>query len=182
MPNWCDNSFEVFHKDPKQIERFVDAFKRGELCNEFIPIPESLRDTTSPNRDEASADKLIEETGYSDWYSFCTNEWGTKWDVGGDDGYIDHDETSARGSFQSAWSPPMGLMVVLEQEGFEVTFRYYEPGMGFAGVYSDGNDDFYDISGMDSTQVAETLPEALDEAFAISEGMAEWEEDNRDEA
>jgi hypothetical protein len=174
MPNWCDNSFRVSHSDPKQITRFVDAFKRGELCNEFIPVPEELKGSVA---DGKTNEALVEATGYSSWYDFCVNEWGTKWDVGGDDGYIDHDETSAQGSFQSAWSPPMGLMVVLEQQGFTVEFMYYEPGMNYAGVYRDGSDDYYELA-ESSDEVREQLPEDLDLAFGISENMAEWEEEN----
>lgn len=177
MPNWCDNTFEVNHSDPKQITRFVEAFKRGELCNEFIPVPAELKDTTAPNKDE----QLVEKVGYADWYSFCVNEWGTKWDVGGDDGSIESDETSARGSFQSAWSPPMGLMAKLEEEGFKVQFMYYEPGMCFAGTYLDGYDDFYDMSDMDAAEVEKTLPPDLDVEFGISENMREWEAENEDE-
>ena len=174
MPNWCDNSFRVSHSDPKQITRFVDAFKRGELCNEFIPVPEELKGSVA---DGKTNEALVEATGYSSWYDFCVNEWGTKWDVGGDDGYIDHDETSAQGSFQSAWSPPMGLMVVLEQEGFTVEFMYYEPGMNFAGVYSDGYDDFYELADT-ADEVEEQLPSELNETFGISENMRQWEEEN----
>jgi len=174
MPNWCDNSFRVSHSDPKQITRFVDAFKRGELCNEFIPVPEELKGSVA---DGKTNEALVEATGYSSWYDFCVNEWGTKLGVGGDDGYIDFDETSAQGSFQSAWSPPMGLMVVLEQEGFTVEFMYYEPGMNFAGVYSDGYDDFYELADT-ADEVEEQLPSELNETFGISENMASWEEEN----
>jgi len=57
---------------------------------------------------------------------------------------------------------------------------YYEPGMAFAGIWEDGSDDFYEYGGMNSEQIAETLPEALDEAFCISESVAEWEEENKE--
>jgi hypothetical protein len=153
MPNWCDNTFEVSHKDPKQVERFVSAFKEGRLCAEFIPLPD----------------------GEWNW-DFCVENWGTKWDVGGDDGYIESDETSARGSFQSAWSPPMGLMPVLEELGFTIKFMYYEPGMNFAGVYQDGIDECYELEDT-SVKVENQIPEELDEAFGISENMHQWEEE-----
>jgi len=39
MPNWCDNTLEVSHKDPVVMKRFVDAFKAGRLCEEFVPNP-----------------------------------------------------------------------------------------------------------------------------------------------
>ena len=71
----------------------------------------------------------------------------------------------------------MGLMVVLEQQGFTVEFMYYEPGMNYAGVYRDGSDDYYELA-ESSDEVREQLPEDLDLAFGISENMAEWEEEN----
>jgi hypothetical protein len=62
---------------------------------------------------------------------------------------------------------------------------YYEPGMCFAGIW-EGNehgcdDDYYDYSGMNSDMVSEELPAELDEAFCISESMAEWEEENAED-
>ena len=156
MPNWCDNTFEVSHKDPAMVKRFADAFKRGELCAEFIPLPD----------------------GEWNW-DFCVENWGTKWDVGGDDGYIESDETSAQGSFQSAWSPPMGLMPVLEDLGFTVKFMYYEPGMNFAGVYQDGIDECYELADT-ADEIDEQIPSELNECFGIAENRREWEEENEE--
>jgi hypothetical protein len=153
MPNWCDNTFEVSHKDPAMIKRFVDAFQAGRLCEEFIPNP----------------------AGEWNW-DFSVENWGTKWDVGGDDGFIEFDETSAQGSFQSAWSPPMGLMPVLEGLGFTVKFMYYEPGMNFAGVYEDGIDECYELADT-ADEVEKQIPEELDEAFCIVENKRQWEEE-----
>ena len=52
--------------------------------------------------------------------------------------------------------------------------------MCFAGVWEDGVDDYYDLSGLDSEGVKEELPAVLDEMFCISEYMAEWEEENQE--
>jgi len=67
----------------------------------------------------------------------------------------------------------------LEQLGFEVRAYYYEPGMGFAGVY-EGVDECYDYSGMSADEAEEYLPEALNEMFCITESMREWEEENEE--
>lgn len=176
MPNWCDNTFEVSHKDPAMIKRFADAFKRGELCNEFIPVPEPLKGSVA---DGSTNDQLVEATGYSSWYDFCVNEWGTKWDVGGSDGYIEEEPNFVQGSFQSAWAPPIGLYPVLESLGYTVRFMYYEPGMNFAGVYMDGYDDCYELAET-ADEVEEQIPEELDEAFGISENKRQWEEENEE--
>jgi hypothetical protein len=58
---------------------------------------------------------------------------------------------------------------------------YYEPGMAFAGVWDNGVDDYYEYGGLDSKGIAETLPVELDEAFGISESVAEWEAENAEE-
>jgi hypothetical protein len=152
MPNWCDNTLEVSHEDPKMIERLTTAFKDGRLCEEFIPSPDGV------------------------WnYDFSANNWGTKWDVGGDDGYIDSDTHSARMSFQSAWAPPTGLYPVLEELGYIVKAMYYEPGMCFAGIYEDGYDETYPLDGT-SEEVRNLIPEELDDAFGITDSMREYEE------
>lgn len=156
MPNWCDNTLEVSHQDPAMVQRLVTAFNDGRLCEEFIP---------SPN-------------GEWNW-DFSVNNWGTKWDVGGDDGYCDLNGHNATMSFQSAWSPPTGLYPVLEELGFIVRAMYYEPGMGFAGIYEDGQDTTYDLDGT-SDEVKEQIPAELDEAFCITENMAEFEEENEE--
>jgi hypothetical protein len=65
--------------------------------------------------------------------------------------------------------------------GFSVRLYYYEPGMAFAGIYEDGSDDYYDYGGMNSDQVAEELPTALDEMFGISESIAEYEQEENQE-
>jgi hypothetical protein len=53
--------------------------------------------------------------------------------------------------------------------------------MCYAGIWEDGQDDYYDLSGMDSAAVQEQLPTELDEMFCISEYMAEYEEENAEE-
>jgi hypothetical protein len=84
-------------------------------------------------------------------------------------------------SFDSAWAPPTAAMEKFQDLGFSVRLYYYEPGMCFCGIYDEDGDDYYDLGGMNSEQVKEELPEALDEMFGISECMAEYEEENKDE-
>jgi hypothetical protein len=57
---------------------------------------------------------------------------------------------------------------------------YYEPGMGFCGAWMDGEDEYYQIEG-NSEWVEANIPEYIDEAFGISENMAQWEEENAEE-
>jgi hypothetical protein len=84
-------------------------------------------------------------------------------------------------AFDSAWAPPIQFYEKLMDLGFSVRASYYEPGMCFAGIWEDGDDDYYDLSDMNSEQVREELPEHLDEAYGISECMAEYEAENEEE-
>jgi hypothetical protein len=188
MPNWCNNTLTLEHEDPAMIARAKAAFADGRFLAEFIPVPESLQIVAGSVGDPVEQAKLIEDTnrnlevhGYGNWYDFCVNEWGTKWDVGGGDGYINDIDGGLILSFESAWAPPTTAYAKLEELGFKILAMYYEPGMAFAGVYEDGTDDYYEYGGLDSAGIAETLPSALDEAFCISESVAEWEAENAEE-
>ena len=52
MPNWCNNSVVLKHKDPAMIERARTAFNGEGLLQEFIPVPQDLRDTVSGSMGE----------------------------------------------------------------------------------------------------------------------------------
>ena len=186
MPNWCNNSVEIYHEDPAMIERVRTAFNDGRLLDEFIPVPQALRDTVSGSmgedkraEHEAQQAANVEKYGYANWYDFCVNEWGTKWDVGGDNPPQDFPGGLMLG-FDSAWAPPCTAYEKLTAQGFRIRAMYYEPGMAFAGVWDNGDDDYYEYGGLDSKGIADTLPVELDEAFGISESAAEWEEENQE--
>jgi len=188
MPNWCNNVVELAHEDPAMLERAKAALNRGEFLQEFIPVPASLHIVAGCVGDPDEQKKLEEDTarnievhGYGNWYDYCVNEWGTKWDVGGDGMTCEIENGRISTSFDSAWAPPIAAYEKLTDLGFSVRAYYYEGGMCFAGVWEDFNDDYYDLSGMDSAAVKEQLPEVLDEMFCISESMAEWEEENAEE-
>jgi hypothetical protein len=189
MPNWCNNTVEIYHNDPKMLERVREAFNKGALLAEFLPVPESLQIVSGRVGDDTDPEqiKLHEQTmhnlstyGYATWYDYCVNEWGTKWDVGGDNPAQDIPGGLMLG-FDSAWAPPCAAYEKLQEMGFRITAMYYEPGMAFAGVWDNGNDDYYEYGGMDSKEIADTLPAELDEAFGISESVAEWEAENQEE-
>ena len=188
MPNWCNNSVELYHSDPAMIERARTAFNDGRLLDEFIPVPKDLHIVAGCVGDPDEQKKLEEDTarnlatyGYGNWYDFCVGEWGTKWDIGADGNPAQDIPGGLMLGFESAWAPPVGAYEKLIEMGFEIRAMYYEPGMAFAGIWDNGDDDFYEYGGMNSEQIAEELPEVLDEAFGISESVAEWEEENKEE-
>jgi hypothetical protein len=76
--------------------------------------------------------------------------------------------------FDSAWSPPLEAYEKLCDMGFSIKAFYYESGCAFCGVWDNGNDESYDIQG-NSDWVKLNIPKEIDEEFAISSNMAEWE-------
>jgi len=189
MPNWCNNTLNLRHEDPAMIERAKAAFADGKFLNEFVPIPESLHIVAGSVGDgdeqaalEAQTELNRKTHGYGNWYDFCVAEWGTKWDVGGDDGHtVEQDANGVVFNFDSAWAPPLAAYEKLMDMGFEILAYYYEPGMAFAGRWEDGCDDYYEYDGMTSDEIADTLPDDLDETFSISEQVAEREAEQEDE-
>lgn len=154
MPNWCYNKLTVSHDNPSMLDRFVQAYNAGKVCNEFVPKPEDLGDG---------------------WYGWCINNWGTKWDVGADMG-TDHEQhyglkatvvgNEANCSFDSAWSPPIGLYDKLVELGYKVHASYFEGGMCFCGVYHDGHDNYIEYKTKDGIPAGVWNDFHLDEFFA----------------
>jgi len=93
MPNWCNNYLELEHDDPAMITRAKTAFADAKLLAEFVPVPEDLSivaGRVGADEDQKQKDLVAQEEvnvakhGYRNWYDYCVNEWGTKWDVGGE--------------------------------------------------------------------------------------------------
>ncbi len=189
MPNWCNNNLVLEHDDPAMITRAKEALDRGEFLQEFIPVPKELTETMAGSYGDEDKQKALEDQtraniekyGYGNWYDYCVGEWGTKWDVGGDGQTDVHPEgRMLHTSFDSAWSPPVNAYQKLEALGFRVEAQFYEPGMAFAGTYSDGNCDDVSLEGMSADEVEQNYPE-LDECFGISESIREYERENEEE-
>ena len=191
MPNWCSNTLTISHKDKTMMKRVVRGYNRNGLLREFIPIPKELTDTVSGTvgSKESYEQRLLEEKqklnreffGYTDWYSFCVAEWGTKWDIGHGDGYgkltlKDIKNNTVKIGFDSAWSPPTEAYQKLCEMGFEIRALYYEGGCCFCGIWDNGNEEYYDIKG-NSKWVEKNIPSEIDEEFCISWNMAQWEDE-----
>lgn len=146
MPNWCDNSFMVEHKDPEMLRKFADGVNNGNLFETLVPLSTKEWD-----------------------YSVALDEWGTKWDV--NEGYADigPDDLSASGSFSTAWGPGIEAYNRLTDLGFSLDILYFEPGMCFAGRYTSEDGDycveynFDDENWRDSVSDSEVLDRLEDE-------------------
>ena len=190
MPNWVDNTITLKHSDPTMIKRAHDALERGEFLNEFHPVPPDLKIVAGRVGGDEDAEQqalVLQENanrdkyGYANWYDWCVNEWGTKWDVGDEGSATLNEDGSLTASFNSAWAPPIEAYRMLEDLGFEIKAYYFEGGMMFAGIYEDGDDDYYEVGLMNSEQIDAELPKELDEMFGISEQVEEYESEEADD-
>jgi hypothetical protein len=186
MPNWCDNVVTFEHNDPVMICRVVTGYTGEGLMKEFHPIPDDLVNTMagSYGADDARQAELeqreqanLAEYGYKNWYDWAVANWGTKWDFTSRDNgeaAVSDDGRSVQLSFNTAWSPPIAFYQRMEELGFKVNAFYFESGMGFCGRYSEGMDDYHEITG-NSDWVEENIPWEIDEQFNISGQMGDWE-------
>jgi len=152
MPNWCLNNLTVEHSDPSMVDRFEKAYNTGKACQEFLPIPDGIGDG---------------------WYDWCINNWGTKWDVGADPEQYGLKATRVDNeiscTFDSAWSPPVGLYEKLVELGYNVKASYFEPGMAFCGIWDNGVDNYVEYTSKDMIPVALWNEFNMEEFFADDE-------------
>jgi hypothetical protein len=207
MPNWCSNSIEIVGPRDK-IRAVWEAAKQEEgLLNALRPQPEGLDITAgrvgadgSPEQVELEAREAenLEKHGARNWYDWNVSNWGTKWDISLEgleyeedaDGNFDNGtgQPYARitGWFDSAWSPPIAAVAHYgaRNEDVKITLDYHEPGMAFVGRYTieegEEEDEYHDYGGFTSETVRDAIGADMDDMWAISENMAEWEEENED--
>ena len=158
MPNWCDNSMYLYNADKTKI----DALEK-ELQEKDSEIFKHLR----PYKGE--------------WdYMWCVENWGTKWEANVIDYFRDGDNNITV-YFETAWGPPITLYEYLESQEWKIEAHYNEPGVCFAGIYSEGFDNHYDYSELSADEIEEELPSELNEIYQISDMKREWEEVNEEE-
>jgi len=200
MPNYCLNIVEV--RGPKKIVKELVDHKFD--FQKIYPQPAELDITAGREGADDSAEQKalvakeeanLKKYGYKNWYDWRCEEWGTKWNAGGgdmgDNMQVDYDEDVddtgiAVFTFDSAWAPPVGVYRKLEETypDLYIEGRYYEPGMGFFGVWDNGDDRCYqldDFTGSTDPFWSSEDGILIDENFGIVESLIQAEEESFDE-
>ena len=188
MPNWCDNQVTITGPNSviDKIEKIVtEEDSKNGLLNYMSPMPAELRDTTA---DGSKDEEIIKKHGYSDWYGWACDKWGTKWDISEFYGVDRQGDTISFG-FTSAWGPPLGAyenFLSDNEEWLECSLKayYYEGGCDFMGCWDNGDDECVQPSDYksDDTFWDSGLGYDLDEMFNITESMREYEAEEETEA
>ena len=151
MPNWCRNRITVYgNEQTDKIKEVVKIFESETPFNYIFPQPD-WKNTPNENGElpvleqhkHPETGKIVWETynfpdGKNDdrWYHWCIDNWGTKWEADVT-GFEVQDYDTLEVEFQTAWSPPEGVVRKLREKFPELTFQcfYDEPGAEIAGYY-----------------------------------------------
>lgn len=173
MANNCENVLILEHKDPRQIKRVKEAILQKKFFEEFLPCPSELYNDRKDDSDRLHHVEMFEKYGYYGWRDWCEANWGTKWDA-----YelqiIDESDNLLDLFFNTAWRPPIEFYNHLLELGFELDAKYNELGHGFCGTYIDGTEQYFEYS----KDNLDSIPEELDEQFAISSTLLDDEDDD----
>lgn len=185
MPNWCWNTATISHDDPAMVDRLEKVCETG-ILNEFIPCPKELLETvSSPGTTDKDLQTRYEENkkkyGHPDWYDWCIHNWGTKWDITAECPERNGNEIYL--SFDSAWAPPIGAYNKMLDLGFKIEAYYHESGMGFAGKYDNGEDEYVEYDFEDENwrdDISDDVADMLESEYeSYLEMKAEEEEQEK---
>jgi len=175
MPNHVYNrlSFPELSDKQKQILEVIASTQNG-LCGYYRPMPDDIRNTTSPTqvvsqrdynrimKENAKIDRskewyhepkpitqkmqveLKRKYGVDNWYDWAYKNWGTKW------GCYDHELDGNTIRFSTAW----GLfdISILDKlaEDFPEFMLHFEEEQGWGGVVEYVNGDFHSMEEYDA--------------------------------
>ena len=146
-PNWCSNDLYV-EGSKESIDAFQALLKTGEGdfdFNLFIPYPSKYEELDmlreQAEKDGVEWDKLPKDGYNQGGYDWCIENWGTKWNAYEASIERTSDE-SMSGWFDTAWSPPLGVLQAMSEmfPTLSFTLSYEEGGMCLAGnsTYKNG--------------------------------------------
>ena len=150
MPNWCNNRVNLSDNgNTEQFDRLVKILDGPNPFNEIFPMPDfktipnekgelPVKEVHKNDKGEIVCETYNFPDGKNDdrWYHWCVENWGTKWepDMYGNE-LSDYDSLEI--TFNTAWSPPEGVVEKLREKFPELSFQcfYDEPGCEIAGYY-----------------------------------------------
>jgi hypothetical protein len=174
MPNWCINSATIKCPSKEIYDTLIAAIIENKWFKTFAPL---------------GLDPAQYENGW-DFRTAC-NVWNTKWDaVEAEITSRDDAEYILDVSFDTAWSPPLGVYELMNKNfDIEITAYYYELGCSFFGRYiknkTEKIDESFEIpcSHEELTEIRKIIGSELDDFMSPTWEQLEedWEEEQLEE-
>ena len=154
MPNYWNNLVTITHADPKLMKRFLQAYGRDKLGQEFLPMPDNFR------RD-GSAEK---------WRSY---HWGTNWDFGqqGLEKWPVRRDGIADVYFDSATDVPFAFYLELIRVGFQINVKFNCTDACVCGRLRGSEMDYYEIKCFRPACVRKHVDRELVKDFSLDDGV-----------
>lgn len=120
----------------KAYKGFIEVYT---LCgtrnmDKILEIPEEIEAAFLKIRTDISPEEFAlgkqafqneQKYGATDWYHWCVNNWGTKWNSYGYDGYDNSNAPEIHAlSFNTAWSAPHKVLEALTQKYPDIEFTH----------------------------------------------------------
>lgn len=112
LESWEKVNLRRFHEQ-------LAEFPSQEVILDFngtVPMPEELSGSVSgsesakPEWQKKKSAELIRKYGFDDWYDWCLNNWGTKWNAYNNP-CVTPIEDGLRYTFNTAWGPPTKWLI-----------------------------------------------------------------------
>ena len=156
MPNWCFNtlSIDTTTEGGKVLaEAFRPKYKYEDSDNlyarpfqDLMPCPEELRVDAHCGdlSEQQKANK--EKYGYTDWYGWCWDNWGVKWDARVEDIDDTNPDEEVHVYFDTPWNAPTKFFEYFAKKYPDARFEdeYTEEGMQFEGKVGQSDIGFFD--------------------------------------
>jgi len=169
MPNWCNNSVEMWGPQDK-----IDAIVRaatGEMDSKDRDLPYGMLSYMVPVTE--GSDGITRSQ---------TQAWGTKWDVTDAEvvryDELDTGEASVILVFDTAWSPPIECFEkwFAENEDCNCILDYFEPGIAFVGRFTpDDGESTWEYGAATADTVRDLVPDQIVDLWELDSMMAEME-------
>ena len=132
MPNHCFNKIEIYGKEASKIASKIESEETPFDFTKIFPEPDYDKIAVKPTFPREKGDDFR----MPKWWDWRVQNWGTKWNSY-DCEVIEMDDDQVEYTFNTAWSPPEGVIEKLREQypDVSITAFYDEPGMEIAGYY-----------------------------------------------
>jgi hypothetical protein len=171
MPNWCNNCATITCPTKEIYDKLIHAISSDKWFETFAPL-EIVDGTNENGRD----------------YHTAIETWGTKWTPSNIDlNNTDNENYTLDVTFDTAWSPPIGVYIIMNRQ-FDININafYEEYGCDFFGRFciskEEEIDDVFDMpSNLDElTELRKIIGSELDDymSFTWEHLQEDWEQEN----